>query len=706
MNRMIQPVRGMAGRRRGAAAALIAAGLLALAAPAAAQQGVPPEMPKLRPRGGDGKLVVIFGEPRPELYGGWDGPRVQSYQYRIRTAGGAYPPAWTPVAEPTAAPTAGLERYHVIFGLQNGTTYHVQMRAVNARGAGAVRESSGEAPRANSPASYTFRGRAGRIVGTGGVAPVPRVPVLLHLSVLGSISDADGTKLAYTGDDRSDYRWQWIRVRNGVETEIGGEAKDGGATAYRLTPADVGAQVKARVRFRDDRYNLEEWVSDPFPAVGTILPEVVCRPPTLTGGAGTIWTWALRPRALDEPGDPQLRYGEPTGRFFHASRQYAVEWAYRAVRGPEAGRLVIDLEPDLTAADLRQLALHDCDDTYPFRDAVHSGDTYWWSSGADWSDKVRRDIRVSRDARGPRPVRMEIDPGEGDAGAALRITMDERLFGSTPGAGAFTVTVNGSRVEPRPDVRVSDREVTLLLDEAPPGGAVITVTYADPPEARDTAAGPAGVLADTAWNWAGSFTVTLGPPTPPGGGAGPPQFLATPYVFELTAGEAGTPVPLTLGAVVAADPGGGAVAYALTAGDAGRFAVDADSGVVTYLGPGEAPGAGPFQLEVTATDPDGQSATAAVEVRVIVVNAPPVAADDVAETDEDTPVAVDVLANDNDPDGDPLAVTGVSDPANGAVELGPPARSSTPPTPTSTAATASPTPSATAPASPTPPPSR
>ena len=46
--------------------------------------------------------------------------------------------------------------------------------------------------------------------------------------------------------------------------------------------------------------------------------------------------------------------------------------------------------------------------------------------------------------------------------------------------------------------------------------------------------------------------------------------------------------------------------------------------------------------------------------------APPVAADDSATTPEDTPVTIAVLANDSDPNGDPLTVSAVSAPAHGA----------------------------------------
>jgi len=56
---------------------------------------------------------------------------------------------------------------------------------------------------------------------------------------------------------------------------------------------------------------------------------------------------------------------------------------------------------------------------------------------------------------------------------------------------------------------------------------------------------------------------------------------------------------------------------------------------------------------------------------VMPVNRAPVAEDDAAETDEDTPVVIDVLANDADPDGNPLLVSDFTQPAHGAVTENP-----------------------------------
>ena len=61
------------------------------------------------------------------------------------------------------------------------------------------------------------------------------------------------------------------------------------------------------------------------------------------------------------------------------------------------------------------------------------------------------------------------------------------------------------------------------------------------------------------------------------------------------------------------------------------------------------------------SDGNGGVDTATVTVTVNLVNTAPQANNDSATTDEDSPVVVSVLGNDNDPDGDTLTVTGATD---------------------------------------------
>lgn len=80
---------------------------------------------------------------------------------------------------------------------------------------------------------------------------------------------------------------------------------------------------------------------------------------------------------------------------------------------------------------------------------------------------------------------------------------------------------------------------------------------------------------------------------------------------------------------------------------------------------------GPDSFTYAATDPAGQSATATVDLTVASVNDPPIAADDVASTDEDQAVIVNVRANDSSgPDaGEALTVQATTPPGHGTVTL-------------------------------------
>ena len=98
----------------------------------------------------------------------------------------------------------------------------------------------------------------------------------------------------------------------------------------------------------------------------------------------------------------------------------------------------------------------------------------------------------------------------------------------------------------------------------------------------------------------------------------------------------------------------------------GTVTVNPD-GTVDYTPPADFNGTD--TISYTVTDPDGNTDTATITVTVNPVNDAPVAADDADETEEDTSVTIDVLANDTDVDGDTLTVTSVDDPANGVAEV-------------------------------------
>jgi large repetitive protein len=73
-------------------------------------------------------------------------------------------------------------------------------------------------------------------------------------------------------------------------------------------------------------------------------------------------------------------------------------------------------------------------------------------------------------------------------------------------------------------------------------------------------------------------------------------------------------------------------------------------------------------ITYTISDGNGGTSTATVTITVGPVNDPPVAVNDAATTNEDTPVTIPVLANDSDIDGNPLTVTAATSP-NGTVVI-------------------------------------
>jgi Bacterial Ig domain len=88
-------------------------------------------------------------------------------------------------------------------------------------------------------------------------------------------------------------------------------------------------------------------------------------------------------------------------------------------------------------------------------------------------------------------------------------------------------------------------------------------------------------------------------------------------------------------------------------------------GKVRYAPPEGFAGQVTFHYTVT----DGHLGTDTATVTVTVDNASPFAVADEAVTDTNTQMTIDVLANDSDPNGDPISVISVTDPANGSVTV-------------------------------------
>jgi large repetitive protein len=97
--------------------------------------------------------------------------------------------------------------------------------------------------------------------------------------------------------------------------------------------------------------------------------------------------------------------------------------------------------------------------------------------------------------------------------------------------------------------------------------------------------------------------------------------------------------------------------------------IDPITGLITGTPSRDASVQGPYIVTVTATGPNGETATAALPINVL--NPAPGAVNDNAATAADTPVTIAPLVNDSDPDGDALTLIAITPPANGTATINP-----------------------------------
>jgi hypothetical protein len=119
----------------------------------------------------------------------------------------------------------------------------------------------------------------------------------------------------------------------------------------------------------------------------------------------------------------------------------------------------------------------------------------------------------------------------------------------------------------------------------------------------------------------------------------------------------------------ASDPDGDPLVCSMTAAPAvGAATVPSDCTRVTFQPPSGYAGIVTISLQAS----DGTAVTrATATVTVVAANKPPIAGPDSASTTLGTPVTVNVLNNDSDPEGGAIAVTAVTQPAAGSVTFTP-----------------------------------
>jgi hypothetical protein len=279
---------------------------------------------------------------------------------------------------------------------------------------------------------------------------------------------------------------------------------------------------------------------------------------------------------------------------------------------------------------------------------------------------------------------------DGAAAGSIRYTpaadfagTDRFTYTAADGAGESapaTVTVSITALNDQPTASddsgstTEDTSVSIqaVANDADPDGDALTVTGVGAP-AHGTAAANAGQVAYTpAANFAGtdSFTYTVSD----GNGA---SATATINVTVSSVDDAPVAAddtattPEDTAVVIQAvandtDADGDALTVTSVGAPAHGTAVAA-AGSVRYTPAANFAGTDTFTYVVT--DGNGGSATATITVTVDAVNDAPTAVDDSGTTAEDTPLVVDALANDADPDGDALTVTSVSAPSHGTAAV-------------------------------------
>ena len=142
--------------------------------------------------------------------------------------------------------------------------------------------------------------------------------------------------------------------------------------------------------------------------------------------------------------------------------------------------------------------------------------------------------------------------------------------------------------------------------------------------------------------------------------------LSSPRAPDRVATTVGQPVIIDV-AANDNDPEGHALQpVAFTLPDAGTLTLGT-GGAFLYV-PNEG-FVGTDGFDYTIRDAAGATATGTVSIEVTRANRSPVAVTDSVETEIATPVTIVPLANDNDPDGDPIRITALTVPAHGTLDI-------------------------------------
>jgi Big-like domain-containing protein len=251
------------------------------------------------------------------------------------------------------------------------------------------------------------------------------------------------------------------------------------------------------------------------------------------------------------------------------------------------------------------------------------------------------------------------------------------------GNATATVTITVGTPPNRPPVAVNDTAATtggpvtidVLANDSDPDGDPLTVqSVTTPTLGTATIVGNQVLYTPPASGAGGTATFDYTINDGRGGTAtatvivtvGPPPNRPPVAVNDAATTTSGQPVTVNVIANDSDPDGDPLTVQSITAPTLGTAQIVGNQIVYT-----PAPGVlGTDTFNYTINDGRGGTASAAVTITITApVNRPPVAINDNAATAVSTPVLIDVLANDSDPDGDPLTIIGVTQPANGAATI-------------------------------------
>jgi CshA-type fibril repeat protein len=242
---------------------------------------------------------------------------------------------------------------------------------------------------------------------------------------------------------------------------------------------------------------------------------------------------------------------------------------------------------------------------------------------------------------------------------------------------SFNVTVLNVAPVVNDDYVVTDEDTALIIDvlanDSDANGDPLTVTSVSIPSHGTAVINPDGTITYTPGaNFHGSDSLIYEVTDGNGGFASTAVHITVEAVNDAPeavddATSTLEDVPVVVPVLTNDSDLDGDAMIVVAAGNGAFGTASTDGTTVTYMPAPHAYGTDTLTYQIS--DGKGGYDEAVVTIEVISVNDPPAAVDDIAMTDEDTAVTIDVLANDSDTEGDPLTVTSVSTPSHGTADI-------------------------------------